>query len=72
MPNYKVIVTVELEPNCSAIDAEIDESDLEPKHYKVVAPWPETAEEKALDMFHAQVPIGVLSNVVISTDVVEL
>lgn len=64
LKTYQVTVTVHLEAGETAESAEIEAEDLEhPFTYTITATSPEEAEERALDVFHSTIAIGVLDAV---------
>jgi hypothetical protein len=70
MTAYDVKVTVTLAEGCTIDDAEMDsEAGLGTHTYKVKAGSRSDAAELALDMYHAEVAIGVLDVVDIETKV---
>jgi len=69
---FKVTVTLGLSEGCTIEDAEIDSEDvLGSYEYDVLAYNSELAAEKALNLFHGSIAIGVLDFAEISTEVEE-
>lgn len=72
MRTFNVVITLQLAPNTTADEAEIDAEELGDHTYEsVLADSKEEASEKALDIFHSTVPVGVLDFVEITTVVTE-